>query len=77
MPVTSLTILGAVSFVSALSAGIWLFLHLTSVASAFAGNADIVEAKSAPRFSRAAVVIAIAILMAGATACVALVLAAR
>ncbi|MBS7668140.1 hypothetical protein [Croceicoccus gelatinilyticus] len=74
MSITYISIIAAIGFVAALSAGIWLFLHLTSVASAFAGNADLVEARKRPRHSKAKVLASVIIMIAGAVGCVVLAL---
>lgn len=74
MSITYISVIAAIGFVAALSAGIWLFLHLTSVANAFAGNADLVEAKKRPRYSKASVFTGLIIMIAGGVSCVVLAL---
>ena len=70
MSITMFQILAGLFFVASLAAGIWLIIHLTSVAAAYKGHADIVPAEARPRHSRAGVVTAILVLLGGAAACI-------
>ena len=75
MSIPLLAILAGICFVLSVSAGIWLFLHLTSLAAQFEGYADLVPADARPRQSRKKMLAAITILIAGATACLLIALA--
>lgn len=62
--------LAALFFVSSLMAGIWLILHLVSLAATFEGRADLVPAEDArPRVSRWKIILAMSLLIGGAGAC--------
>jgi len=65
-------IIAGACFIVSLSAGIWLFLHLNSVAARFEGTADMVSSDANPRKSRAQIVSAVTVLITGAVACVVL-----
>lgn len=69
MTLVIIQILAAIFFVASLSAGIWLFLHLSSLASALDGLADLAKAEARPRYSKARLAIAMAVLIGGAAAC--------
>ena len=60
MPLWLFTAVFAVSVIATLSAGIWLMLHLTALARAVEGNADVVASPKRPRASRRAVRLALA-----------------
>lgn len=66
--------LAALFFVSSLISGVWLILHLPSLAAAFEGTADLVSAKAKPRVSRWKMILAISVLLGGAGACLLLAL---
>lgn len=70
MSIPILTALAGLCFVAAMGAGIWLCLHLTSVAHAFEGKADVVTAEKSPRFSLATVITAVAVLIGAASICI-------
>ena len=50
----------ALGIITTMGAGIWLLLHLTSLARTFAGNADIGPSPKPPRASRTSVRLALA-----------------
>lgn len=72
MSITIFGIVAAASFVASLAAGLWLMLHLNSVASAFEGNADLVSSDTRARHSKLEVLVAIAVLLGSAALCIAL-----
>ena len=76
MSVTIIAILAAMAFVASLATGIWLMLHLNSVASVFEGHANLITSDSRPRYSKAQVVFSMAVLIGGAALCIVLALAA-
>lgn len=55
----------AIAIVITLTTAIWLLLHLTSVTSLFAGNADIVASPSKARAPRGRVILMLALFVAG------------
>ena len=55
MPLWFFQAMFAVAVIATLSSGIWLLLHLTALASTFAGNADLVPAPRRPRASSSTV----------------------
>jgi hypothetical protein len=69
MSLAMIQILAGAFFVVSLLAGVWLVLHLTSLAAAFEGYADLVPAEARPRHSRARLVTAMILLLGGALAC--------
>lgn len=70
MSITMFQVLAGLFFVASIAAGIWLIIHLTSLAAAYKGYADIVPAEARPRHSSAGVVAATVILLGGAAACI-------
>ena len=65
MPLWSLQSIFALAVIATLSSGIWLLLHLTAVASTFAGTADIVPGRKPPRASARSVRASLAIFSVG------------
>ena len=55
MPLWFFPALLAASALVTMASGIWLLLHLTALARAFAGNADVVPSPALPRASPRAV----------------------
>ena len=70
MPIWLFSAVFAVSVVVTLAAGIWLLLHLTALARAADGNADVVPSPKRPRASPRAVRLALAAFGAGLLATV-------
>lgn len=70
MSISILIALAGLGFIASLAAGIWLCLHLTSVAHAFEGTADVVSAGKSPRFSPTSVITAVIVLLGGALICI-------
>jgi len=65
MPLWLFSALFAASVIVTLIAGIWLLLHLTALARAVEGNADVVPSPKRPRASRRAVRFAVVAFGAG------------
>lgn len=69
MSVLAIQILAAALFLSSILSGVWLMLHLTSLAAAFEDNADLVSADARPRQSKTGLIIAMTVLIGGAGGC--------
>ena len=65
MPLWLFSAVFAVAILVTLAAGIWLLLHLTALARAAQGNADVVASPKRPRASRRAVRLALAAFAGG------------